>query len=158
MAGRPRKVVDLSTRKISKQDRLARKRQELEIKLDREQLEAGAPAWLGREAAAEYCRVVKEAGKVNLLDNLDLGILAIYADSYARYVEAAGYLLQEGLTITGNNGKMASPYMAIADKCANLILKCSTKLGMATTDRLKLIVPTKTEDREENKYLKYLRT
>ena len=81
---RPRKVVDISTGKIGKQARVARQVAESKIKIDRKQLETGAPSWLSDGAAQEYNRVVREAGKIGLLDNLDMVVLAIYADNYAR--------------------------------------------------------------------------
>lgn len=158
MKGRPRKVVAISTGKIGKEQRLNRAIQEKKIKLNREQLEAGAPEWLNHEAAAEYTRVVIEAAKINLLDNLDLSMLALYADAYSLYIKASKHIQAEGLTVKGFKGvEVPSPYMAIADKCANQIFKCSAKLGLATTDRLRLIVPTRVEEREENKFLKYLK-
>ena len=157
MKGRPRKVVAISTGKIGKEKRLNREIQEKAIKIDREQLEISAPAWLSDDAAEEYCRVVREAGKINLLDNMDLSVLAIYADNYSRYIDASEHLQADGSTVMGANNLIPSPYIAIADKCANTIFKCSAKLGLATTDRLRLIVPTRAEEREENKFLKYLK-
>jgi len=38
---------------------------------------------------------------------------------------------------------MPSPYVNVSDKASAKILQCSSKLGLACTDRLKLIVPTK---------------
>ena len=86
MGGRPRKIVGISTGKIGKEKRINRKIQEEKLRLDRDQLEAGAPPWLSPLAQEEYMRVVQEAGKIRLLDNLDLAVLAIYADNYDRYV------------------------------------------------------------------------
>ena len=153
MAGRPRKVTDLSTRKISKEERHNKKVQEEKIRLDREALEAGAPDWLSPDAAGEYNRIVTEAKKIELFDNLDLTVLALYADNYARYVDATRQIQRLGAVITSDTGKVfISPYIIIADKAATQILKCSTKLGLAVTDRLKLIVPTK-EEKSINKFL-----
>ena len=152
---RPRKVVDISTGKIGKQARVARQVAESKIKIDRKQLETGAPSWLSDGAAQEYNRVVREAGKIGLLDNLDMVVLAIYADNYARYVTASIEMRRSGLTVEGKFADVPSPYVAIADKAATQIQKCSTKLGLATTDRLKLIVPEK-EEKSVNKFLKYL--
>ena len=152
---RPRKVVDISTGKIGKQARVARQVAESKIKIDRKQLETGAPSWLCDGAAQEYNRVVREAGKIGLLDNLDMVVLAIYADNYARYVTASIEMRRSGLTVEGKFADVPSPYVAIADKAATQIQKCSTKLGLATTDRLKLIVPGK-EEKSVNKFLKYL--
>ena len=153
---RPRKVVGISTGKIGKQAKMDREVQENQLKLDRKNLESGAPDWLSDAAAVEYNRVVYEAGKINLLDNLDLTVLAIYADNYSTYVESAEAIQESGTVTSGKFGLVASPYITIRDKAATQILKCSTKLGLATTDRLKLIVPTK-EEKSVNKYLKYLK-
>lgn len=153
MAGRTRKVTDLSTRKISKEERLNKKIQEEKIRLDREALETGAPDWLCPDAAAEYNRIVAEAKKIDLFDNLDLTVLALYADNYARYIDATRQIQKLGAVITSDTGKVfLSPYIVVADKAATQILKCSTKLGLAVTDRLKLIVPTK-EEKSVNKFL-----
>lgn len=156
MAGRPRKAVGVSTGKIGKEKRLNRKIQESKIRVDRLQLEEGAPDWLSPEAAEEYMRIVHEAGKIDLLDNIDRVFLAIYADNYDRYTKASAALQKEGLTVMTENGEFPSPYIKIASVAATQIHRCSTKLGLAATDRLKLIVPTATDDKPTNKFLKYL--
>lgn len=155
MAGRPRKVVDISTGKIGKTKIKNRQEQEEKIKLKRDQLEKGVPEWLDETAAAEYTRVVAEAGKINLLDNLDLSTLAIYADNYSRYIQCAKEMAKDGIVLKTGGRLLPSPYVMIADKAAIQIQKCSTKLGLATTDRLRLIVPTK-EEVKVNKFDKFL--
>ena len=155
MGGRPRKIVGISTGKIGKEKRINRKIQEEKLRLDRDQLEAGAPPWLSPLAQEEYMRVVQEAGKIRLLDNLDLAVLAIYADNYDRYVQASSVLKENGLTVEGKKGEMPSPYIKIAGEAAMQIQRCSTKLGLAATDRLKLIVPTE-EEKSVNKFLRFL--
>ena len=156
MGGRPRKIVDISTGKIGKKKRINRKIQEEKLRLERDQLESGAPAWLSPFAAEEYMRVVQEAGKVNLLDNLDLAVLAIYADNYDRYIDASRALQCQGLTVMGKHEEKPSPYIKIANDAAVQIQRCSTKLGLAATDRLKLIVPTQAEEKPVNKFLRFL--
>ena len=156
MAGRPRKVIDISTGKISKQAKINRKVQEEQLKIDRKNLESGAPDWLSETAASEFNRVVTEAKKINLYDNLDLVVLAIYADNYSRYIEASKLAKEYGLTATSRGAFTVSPYVEIMDKSATQILKCSTKLGLACTDRLKLIAPTK-EEKSVNKFLEFLK-
>ena len=155
MAGRPRKVIDISTGKIGKQKRKNRKIHESKIKLQRDKLEVGAPEWLDEEARAEYSRVVEEAGKIDLLDNLDLSTLAIYADNYSRYIKCAKAMATGGIVVDVGDRLFPSPYVVIADKAATQIQKCSTKLGLATTDRLRLIVPTADEEKP-SKFGKFL--
>ena len=156
MAGRPRKAVGVSKGISGKEKRLNRKIQESKIKVDRLQLEEGAPDWLSPDAAEEYMRIVHEAGKVDLLDNIDRAFLAIYADNYDRYTKASAALQEDGLTVATEYGEIPSPYLKIASDAATQIRRCSTKLGLAATDRLKLIVPTATDDKPKNKFLKYL--
>lgn len=153
--GRARKVIDMQIGNISKQKKMNRKMQEEKIKIDRDALMNGAPSWLSERAAAEYNRVVREAAAIDMLDNLDMSVLAIYADNYDRYLDAAEYLQKNGQTYEGHSGPVMSPYVKIAESASNQIMKCSTKLGLATTDRLKLIVPEK-ESKEVNKFLKYV--
>ena len=155
MGGRPRKIVGISTGKIGKEKRINRKIQEEKLRLDRDQLEAGAPSWLPPLAQEEYMRVVQEAGKIRLLDNLDLAVLAIYADNYDRYVQASSALKENGLTVEGKKGEVPSPYIKISGEAAPQIQRCWTKLGLAATDRLKLIVPTE-EEKSVNKFLRFL--
>ena len=155
MAGRPRKIVDISTGKIGKQNKLNRKIQEENIKLERDELEVGAPPWLSETAAEEFNRVVAEAKKINLFDNLDLAVLAIYADSYALYVKASQKMRESGLTTEIKGKRYSSPFLSIMNNAATQVLRCSTKLGLAVTDRLKLIVPTK-EEKSVNKFLAHL--
>ena len=110
-----------------------------------------------RTAAEEFNRVVREAGKLPLFDNLDRSILAIYAQNYSTYIKANQQLKKYGLVIKGKDKMpIPSPYCTVADKAANKVLQCSSKLGLAVTDRLRLIVPTRDEMPEVNKYLKFL--
>ncbi len=155
--GRACKIVEMSTGKRGKKEKLSRKRQQEELKTDRNLLEAGPPEWLDETAAAEFSRVVDEAAKLPMYDNLDYTALAIYAAAYSQYVEAYKHLRHEGYTIISKTTRMEtpSPWVGIADKAAAQIFKSSTKLGLAVTDRLKLIVPGK-EEAAANKFMKYL--
>lgn len=154
--GRPRKVVALSTGKIGKAEKLKRQAQESAVKIDRDDLERGAPDWLTERAKEEYLRVVREAAKVPFLDNLDKHIVAMYADAVDKYISAAEKLHKFGDVIKTDAGLMVSPYLAVQKKAEDTIFKCSSRLGLATTDRLRLIVP-KVEEKSENKYLKFLK-
>lgn len=157
MGGRPRKVVDISTGKIGKSKRKARLQQEKKIKLPRDAL--SPPAWLDDTAAAEFTRVVYEAGEIDLLDNLDLSVLAIYANAWSRYIQTAKVIQEKGETVTRESKydsyEVVSPYVSAQERYVKQIMQCSTKLGLATTDRLKLIVPVK-EDKAVNKFIKFM--
>lgn len=155
MAGRPRKVVDISTGKIGKEKIKNRKEQEEKLKVGRGDLIA--PDWLDGVAIEEFRRVCNEAEKVDLLDNLDLSVLAIYCNAYSGYIKTVEGIREQGPTMTRytkeDSYEVANPLINIQEKYVKQIMQCSTKLGLATTDRLKLIVPTKEDPKKENKFI-----
>lgn len=153
MAGRPRKALGLATGKIGKQEKLNRQVQEEKLKLDRDEL--NPPEWLSEFGQEEFSRVVEECEKIDLLDNLDISVLAIYCNAYASYVEINEIMSKKPKKSRYTDNGKIDPLVNAQDKFVKQIMSCSSKLGLATTDRLKLIVPTKTES-ETNKYLKYV--
>ena len=156
--GRPRKVIDISTGKIGKEN--IKTRQETEKKLKAERKDLIAPDWLSESAKIEFNRVVSECDKINILDNLDLGVLAIYCNAYDGYIEATKKLEVEGvvkkkMTKTGEV-EFINPLVNVQEKYVKYIMQSSAKLGLATTDRLKLVVPVK-EEKPENKFITMLK-
>ena len=79
---------------------------------------------------------VKEAAGADFLDNHELSMLAIYADNWAKYIRASEAIQREGLTYeTAKGNILQTPYVNIADKAAAMIMRCSSKLGLAKTNR-----------------------
>ena len=159
MAGRSRKIIDISTGKIGKEKIRNRQEQEKKLKIDRESLIA--PEWLSPNAKLEFERVVEEVSKINILDNLDLSVLAIYCNAYDGYIQTVEILNKEGLiqykeTSNGDALAIAHPAINTQEKYVKQIMQCSTKLGLATTDRLKLVVPIR-EEPAENKFITLLK-
>ncbi len=157
MAGRPRKMSAVSTGKIGKEKREFRHLQEAQLKVECDDLKP--PAWLSFRSKKEFKRVIKAAEKLQILDDLDLAVLVVYAHAYDQYQICSELVMEHGVTAPreGANGsyEVLSPYVAAQEKYAKQIMQCSSKLGLATTDRLKLIVPEPQE--EENKFLKYMK-
>lgn len=151
---RIRKVVSMQKGHLSKEQKAAMNDGEKAVKANSDAL--SAPDWLSDTAALEFERVVREAKTVGMLDNLDLSVLAVYADNYSRYVQAATYMNIHGPLVTMKTGyEQISPWLTVLNQSAKNIFTCSTKLALAVTDRLKLIVPTK-EEKSVNKYIKFL--
>lgn len=157
---RPRKIVDMSTGKIGKDNIKKRREAEKKIKVDRDELVA--PEWLRADAKEEFLRVVKAAEKIGLLDNLDLGVLTIYVNAYSGYVEVTKQIMgKKGKYTKSNKGAtinktIVNPLLITQEKFVKQIMQCSTKLGLSVTDRLKLVVPEKKDDTLKNKFAKYL--
>lgn len=153
---RPRKAAVASTGKISKEQKDVRIKAEGKLKLGSEQL--AVPDWLVADCVAtdEFRRVVEEYQKIDTLDNLDLSILAIYANAYSSYVAATDKIKEKGyIAYTADGGEKISPYVTAQERYVNQIFRCSVKLGLATTDRLKLIINVG-DEKAANKFLHFL--
>lgn len=147
-AGRPRKNIDNCTGHKSKAEIEERQEQESKLKLDSNNIKC--PTWLSKEAKKEFRRVRTELQKVDLLANVDTSILAIYSDAYANYIILTKSIELNGAVQTytntkGETNKVVSADVQAQQKYIDTIMKCSSKLGLSISDRLKLIVPTQDE-------------
>ena len=143
---------------LSKADKENRIEREKKLKIDRDKLTA--PDWLDDTAKKEFERVVAETAKADMLDNLDLGVVAIYADAWSRYIELAEQIREEGMVVelTGSRGQpytKVNPAVIAQQTYVDRIYKASTKLGIACTDRLKLTVVQNKDEKPENRFEKY---
>ena len=154
----PRKSTKLTRKHMGKDERLDRELAESQHKLPRDGLDT--PDWLDLEARKEFTRVVTEAARIDLLDNLDLSVLAVYADAWSNYIALHDQIQKQGNVIEvigsqGNRTPKVNPALTAQEMYVKRIMSASAKLGLATTDRLKLIVPQQPE-KKENKFLKLL--
>lgn len=112
-----------------------------------------APDFLNEEAKEEFNRVVEAFTELGTVDTLDTATLAIYADAWANYERLTEIIDKYGPVIvkrrvTGKTEIEANPALAVQSDYVKRIMQCSLKLGMATTDRLRLAVP-KGDDTED---------
>lgn len=145
--GRPPKLSVVSTGKIGKEKIKEKKEFEKKIKT---KCDLKPPTWLDKDAKKEFKRVVKELQdtELNLLDNLDLSVLAIYTQAYSQYIEITKGLREMGM-------HLKPKYYRLQKMQVETIMQCSGKLGLAISDRLRLVVP-KGDKKEDNPFLKYI--
>ncbi|MDU2123430.1 MAG: phage terminase small subunit P27 family [Clostridium celatum] len=157
------KILELSKKHYTKEEIENKKKNEESLYGDNKKLKS--PSWLNEDGKKEFKRVVSEMREIEafnkMLSNLDLTTLAIYSDAYANYVELTKKIHEEGTTCQFTNTKgqtntIISPLVQAQMKYIDIIMKCSTKLGLSVSDRLKLVVPN-TDKMEENKFLSYVR-
>lgn len=146
----PRKLISLQTKHLSKKERADREAASEKYKVDAGGLDP--PEWLSDVAKEEFRRVVAEAKKVDMLDNLDLSTLTIYAKNWDVFVSASKKIKSAGMV---RKGIYISPYIIIAEKAENALHKCSAKLGLAAVDRTRLVKP-KAEEKNENKFARFM--
>ncbi|MGP1569101.1 MAG: P27 family phage terminase small subunit [Peptoanaerobacter stomatis] len=89
---------------------------------------------------------------------MDLAFLAIYAYAYSSYIEISQKINSSYITTkkvkkgkTQTTVDIINPLIIAQEKYTKQIMQCSTKLGLATTDRL-----TVKEEKEANKFIKFL--
>lgn len=97
-------------------------------------------------ARAEWRRVVRELGAVpGLVTSVDADGLAMYCETYARWVIASQKLAMDGMVVemaTQNGGKYmaASPYMAIVNQCLKTMKQLLSEFGMTPASRTRIQV------------------
>lgn len=97
-----------------------------------------APKSLSPSEKIIWDRAIQSAPK-GLLTKIDSSVLEIYVTAVAAHEEAQRMLRLEGQVITSPNGHLIqSPYMAILNKQAFLILKTSAVLGFTPASRSRL--------------------
>jgi P27 family predicted phage terminase small subunit len=103
------------------------------------------PACLGDEARKEWQRLAKELGELGLLTGLDRGLLAAYCQAHALWVEAVSSIERYGTMVKSPNGyPMQSPYVAVANKQVDIMVRIAAELGMTPSSRTRIRVGDKT--------------
>lgn len=146
--GRPPKLSVVTSKHLTKEEKAHREEVEKKLKT---KCDLKPPAWLDKDAKKEFKRVVKELQdtELNLLDNLDLSVLAIYTQAYSQYVEITKELREMDL-------ELKPKYYRLQKMQTETIMQCSGKLGLAISDRLRLVVPKQEEKKDVNPFLKYI--
>lgn len=112
-----------------------------------------APNFLSADAKQEFYRVVNACKRLGTLDELDLSVLAIYADAYDNYCRLTKIIAETGPVIvkrrvTGVREVYNNPAVTTQAEYVHRIMQCSIKLGLAVTDRMRIEVP-KDDDIDE---------
>ena len=155
--GRPRKLSVVSTKHFSKEEKEARRKQEESLKVARNLV---APDWLCEEAKEEFYRIVEESTPLDIIDNMDISFLAMYSDAYANYYKIAEEINEMEILTESFDGevKMNKTRYDLArmqEKYKSVIFQCSAKLGLATSDRLRLSIPV-TDEKPANPFLQFI--
>lgn len=107
-----------------------------------------APAHLDEVAKKEWRRITKRLAAVGLVAEVDLATIAGYCQVWSRWIDAEEKVRQFGLVMKGENGFYQSPYLPIANKCLEMLMKYSTLFGFdpSSRSRVKAIPPDAEED------------
>ncbi len=100
------------------------------------------PPELSEAAQREWNRLVGELSKLNLLTHLDRAALAAYCNAYAMWVEAIEAIQKYGSMVKSPTGyPIQSPYVAIANRQAEIMLRISAEFGFTPASRGRIAAP-----------------
>ena len=104
------------------------------------------PPELGPVARREWDRLVAELEKLKLLTNLDRAALAAYCGAYALWSEATEAIQKFGTMVKSPSGyPIQSPYVSIANRQAELMMRISSEFGFTPASRSRIAVPNSAE-------------
>lgn len=89
-----------------------------------------APVWLGPDALKVWRRMLRQVEGLDLLDNLDENVLAIYCDAVVKYREASKKMGEA--TLTDDDIKAVQAW-------ARLVAAYADKLGFTPAARARLV-------------------
>lgn len=106
------------------------------------------PKHLDKEARKEWRRMAKELEPLGLLTNLDKAIFASYCQAFSTWAQATQKVREMGMVHKAPNGMpMMNPYMPIANKANEQMVKALVELGMSPSSRSRVkVAPAKEED------------
>jgi P27 family predicted phage terminase small subunit len=105
------------------------------------------PACLGEEARREWQRLAKELARLGLLTGIDRGALAAYCQAHALWLEAVQAIERYGTMVKSPNGyPMQSPYVALANKQVEIMVRIAAEFGMTPSARTRIRVGERPPD------------
>ena len=100
------------------------------------------PPVLQGEAKAEWRRLARKLYGAGLLSEIDGAALTSYCLTWARLMDAEEKLRQFGSVVKTPNGFLAhSPYLAIATKATEQLVRILVEFGMTPSSRSRIHVP-----------------
>lgn len=108
------------------------------------------PKHLSKSAKKEWKDISKKLHRLGLLTEIDYSALALYCQSYGRWVDAEEKLLQTSMVVKTSNGNpIHNPYLSIANTAMRDCHTYLTEFGMTPSSRSKV---TATKQEKKSKF------
>lgn len=105
------------------------------------------PPQLSGIAREEWNRMVANLMSLRLLTDLDRAALAAYCAAYGMWSEATEAIQKYGTMVKSPSGyPMQSPYVALANRQAEIMMRIASEFGFTPASRGRLSVPSKHPD------------
>ncbi len=101
------------------------------------------------EGAKAAWRYALECAPPNLLKRLDMSVLEVWACAADLYRKAQAGIAKSGMLVKSPNGiPMQSPYLAIANKQAQIMTRAATEMGFTPASRSRVTLPMEPAEEE----------
>ena len=156
LGGRPRKSTSALQGNVSKAEMKSRLETEKRLKGDNNNITA--PTFIQEDEVAlnKFNQLVKELSNVGIITNVDTDLLAVYADTWSKYVKATMILAMQDMVEEQENKlgavtRVINPYIRVQDQYSNKLLKLSALFGLSPADRSKIahLDPSDKEEKQD---------
>lgn len=117
-----------------------RKQVEKSLKIAKNKLKP--PQWLGEIAKTEFKYIVNQTLTIELLNNLDLHVLAVYCNTYEEYIKVSQQIAMDGPIVEANKSSEtvvgAHPLYVKQYQLLQSLRNLMTDLGLSPQARAKL--------------------
>jgi P27 family predicted phage terminase small subunit len=102
-------------------------------------LAPACPSELSQGAKDEWNRIIAELVQLGLMTTLDRAALATYCQAYAMWSDAIQAVQKFGPVVKSPNGyPLISPYFAIANKQAEIMIRIASEFGFTPASRSRI--------------------
>lgn len=97
------------------------------------------PKHIDQVGNKEWRRILKILLKARVVTAADMSIIAAYADSYSRWVEASIFVKKDGLVVSAPSGyPVQNPYLNIINKSLDQMKAFAVELGLTPSSRTRI--------------------
>ena len=111
------------------------------------------PTWLDTAAKKEFRRLAKELAALDIIQNTDIGGLAIACDAYSKYIMATSAItettINTQLTKTDGGVTVKKVPLSAVDKYATIYRQYCSEYGLTPAARIKLAAVLSSDKQED---------
>lgn len=143
LLARPRKDTSALQGSYTKDSMKQRLEEENRIKGNSDNLVA--PEFIKQDDIAldKFEELVRELKEVDVITNVDTDLLAVYADSWSKYIRATKMLMMQSMVEEQENKlgaitKSQNPYIKIQQSYSQQLIKLASLFGLSPADRTRI--------------------
>lgn len=110
------------------------------------------PTWLSREARAEWKRVVPGLARLDLIKEEDRAALAVYCETWARWVKASREVERDGFTVPTEHGVKRNPAVTVLETATTQLRAMAQEFGLTPSAEARVGRPGGNGDPDDNPF------